>query len=89
MKTTCDCPDIINMGAQSKINQFALQPLTKLYEILWFDVSMHDILVLKVGEEFDEVIGEIDDFLNRKVLISIFNNILEWGVSKFHNDSDL
>jgi hypothetical protein len=50
IKTSRNCPNVIYMRTQPEINQFTLQSLTKLDEILWFDVSMHDILVLEVGE---------------------------------------
>ena len=57
-------------------------------KILRFDISMNDALVLEKGKKFNELVREVDDFLDRKLLVFVFNDLEEWFGSEFHDNSD-
>ena len=63
--------------------------MADLYKILWFDVSMDDFLVLKEGEEFGEVVGEVDDFFDGEIVFFVLDEVEEGAFSHFCDDSDL
>jgi virulence-associated protein VapD len=56
--------DVVDMSTNSKVNQLALKSLSKPHEIVWFDVSVNDFKFLKIGEQLDERMSEINDFFD-------------------------
>jgi hypothetical protein len=69
--------DIFDWRAQSKVNQLAREARTRLDKVLRLDVAMYNFKGLKIGKEFGEVKGKVDNFLNGKVIGFVPDESLE------------
>lgn len=67
---------VIYVGAETEVYKLALKAPAGPDKVLWLDVAMNDIVVLKEGEKSNELEGEVDDLLNRKLLVLVFNNFV-------------
>lgn len=69
--------DIFDRRAQSEVNQLAREARTRLDKVLRLDISMYNFKGLKIGKEFGEVKGKVDNFFNRKVIGFVPDESLE------------
>lgn len=72
-KTSCNAVNVVHVGTQSEVYQFASQSWAHLDEIFWLNVSMDDILVLEKCEQFSEVKCEIYDLVDGKFVTFLFD----------------
>jgi hypothetical protein len=76
-KTASGMPDIFDGSAQSEVNQLAREARTRLNKVLRLDISMYNFKGLKIGKEFGEVKGKVDNFLYGKVIGFVPDESLE------------